>query len=73
MRDAVSSERVGTPALGVMTNRFVSAAELMAKVLGAPDYKFAVIDHPVSSASDTELANKAKQAVELIDELIIHP
>ncbi len=73
MHDAVSSERVGTPALGVMTNRFVSAAELMAKVLGAPDYKFAVIDHPVSSASDTELANKAERAVELIDELILCP
>ena len=73
MHDAVSSERVGTPALGVMTNRFVSAAELMAKVLGAPDYKFAVIDHPVSSASDTELANKAEQAVELIDKLILRP
>ena len=73
MHDAVSSERVGTPALGVMTNRFVSAAELMAKVLGAPDYKFAVIDHPVSSASDTELANRAERAVELIDELILRP
>ena len=73
MHDAVSSERVGTPALGVMTNRFVSAAELMAKVLGAPDYKFAVIDHPVSSASDTELANKAERAVELLDELILRP
>tara|TARA_Y100000766_G_scaffold257575_1_gene245221 strand:+ start:720 stop:941 length:222 start_codon:yes stop_codon:yes gene_type:complete len=73
LHDAVSSERVGTPALGVMTNRFVSAAELMAKVLGAPDYKFAVIDHPVSSASDTELANKAERAVELIDELILCP
>ena len=73
MHDAVSCERAGTPALGVMTNRFVSAAELMAKVLGAPDYKFAVIDHPVSSASDTELANKAEQAVELIDELILRP
>ena len=73
MHDAVSSERVGTPALGVMTNRFVSAAELMAKVLGAPDYKFAVIDHPVSSASDTELANKAERAAELIDELILRP
>ena len=73
MHDAVSSERVGTPALGVMTNRFVSAAELMAKVLGAPDYKFAVIDHPVSSASDTELANKAERTVELIDDLILCP
>ena len=73
MHDAVRSERVGTPALGVMTNRFVSAAELMARVLGATDYKFAVIDHPVSSASDTELANKAEQAVEFIDELILCP
>lgn len=71
MHDAVSSERAGTPALGVMTSRFVSAAQLMSNVLGAPGYKFAVIDHPVSSASDTELANKAKKVVELIDELIL--
>ena len=71
MHDAVSSERAGTPALGVMTSRFVSAAELMSNVLGAPGYKFAVIDHPVSSASDTELANKAEKVVELIDDLIL--
>ena len=71
MHDAVSSERAGTPALGVMTSRFISAAELMSNVLGAPGYKFAVIDHPVSSASDMELANKAKKMVELIDELIL--
>ena len=71
MHDAVSSERAGTPALGVMTSRFVSAAQLMSNVLGAPGYKFAVIDHPVSSASDTELANKAEKVVELIDELIL--
>tara|TARA_Y100001970_G_scaffold234510_1_gene292929 strand:+ start:645 stop:866 length:222 start_codon:yes stop_codon:yes gene_type:complete len=71
LHDAVSSERAGTPALGVMTSRFVSAAELMSNVLGASGYKFAVIDHPVSSASDTELANKAEKVVELIDELIL--
>jgi len=71
LHDAVSSERAGTPALGVMTSRFISAAELMSNVLGAPGYKFAVIDHPVSSASDMELANKAKKVVELIDELIL--
>ena len=71
MHDAVSSERAGTPALGVMTSRFVSAAELMSNVLGAPGYKFGVIDHPVSSASNTELANKAEKVIELIDELIL--
>ena len=71
MHDAVSSERAGTPALGVMTSRFVSAAELMSNALGAPGYKFAVIDHPVSSASDKELANKAEKVLELIDEIIL--
>ncbi len=51
------------PALGVMTERFVSAAELMARVLGLPDYPFAVIDHPLSSASDAALHAMAARTV----------
>jgi hypothetical protein len=47
-----------------MTTRFVSAAEMMSRVLGMPDYAFAVIDHPVSSATDAELADRARQVVE---------
>ncbi len=50
--------------MGVMTTRFVSAAEMMGKVLGLPGYEFAVIDHPVSSASDAELAARARAALE---------
>ena len=38
--------------MAVMTTRFVSAAELMARVLGFPGYAFAVIPHPISSATD---------------------
>jgi hypothetical protein len=48
------------PAIGVMTTRFVSAAELMCRVLGMPGYQFAVIDHPISSASDERLAEYAR-------------
>ena len=43
--------------------QFVSAAELMARVLGADDYPFVVIDHPISSASEEELVKRARQAV----------
>ena len=50
-----------------MTCNFVSAAELMAKVLGMPDYSFAVIDHPVSSATDQELEARALQTMAAID------
>ncbi len=47
-----------------MTTRFVSAAEMMSRVLGMPDHKFAVIDHPVSSATDAELADRARATID---------
>ena len=46
-----------------MTTEFVSAAELMARVLGAEGQPFAVIEHPISSASDDGLAERARSAV----------
>jgi hypothetical protein len=53
-----------------MTTRFVSAAQLMSRVLGMPDYKFAIIEHPVSSATDDELRQRAMatitQAIDLL-------
>ena len=49
--------------MAVMTTRFVSAVELMSRVLGFPGYPFAVIDHPVSSASDEALRDMAASAV----------
>jgi hypothetical protein len=57
------AERQGVPAIGVMTARFVSAAELMARVLGLPDYRFVVIGHPISSASDAELEAYARETI----------
>jgi len=46
-----------------MTEPFSDAASLMARVLGAEDFPFAVIDHPISSASDEALRDRAKAAV----------
>jgi hypothetical protein len=64
LHDSVTAERLIVPAFSVMTSRFVSAAEMMSRVLGMPDYKFAVIGHPVSSATDDELRQMAKMAIE---------
>tara|TARA_Y100000385_G_C13041216_1_gene615358 strand:- start:405 stop:572 length:168 start_codon:yes stop_codon:yes gene_type:complete len=54
-----------------MTSNFVSAAELMATVLGMPGYEFAIIDHPVSSANDSELEARALQTMAAIDSQIL--
>ena len=54
-----------------MTTKFVSAAELMARVLGADSYPFVVIDHPISSASGKVLDNWARQAARESMDLLI--
>lgn len=57
------ADRRGVPAVSVMTTAFVDAAELMARVQGVPDHRFAVIEHPISSADDAGLADRAERAV----------
>ena len=57
-------ERLGVPSIGIMTTNFISAAELMARTLGAEGYPFAIIEHPISSADDATLAAKAKKAID---------
>ena len=59
------------PAIGVMTARFVSAAEMMCRVLGMPNYKFVVIGHPISSASEGTLADYARTTVEQARHLLL--
>lgn len=54
-----------------MTARFVSAAEMMSRVLGMPDYRFAVIGHPVSSATDDELKAMARLAIDQGEALLV--
>lgn len=56
-----------------MTTQFVSAAELMCRVLGMPDYRFVVIGHPISSASDEVLAEYARATVEQARGLLVKP
>jgi hypothetical protein len=58
--------------MAVMTTRFVSAAELMARVLGFPGYEFATIAHPVSSATDDELCAMAVAAIDQARRLLLH-
>gem|GEM_PF-1866501 len=48
--------------MSVITEQFVSAAELMAQVLGAEGFPFVTVPHPISSATGDELAAAARSA-----------
>ncbi len=73
MHDAVVAERLGIPAMAVMTTQFISAAELMCRVLGLPEYKFGVIEHPISSADDAALAVQARSTMEDVVNFLLRP
>ena len=60
----MTAERLLVPAFSVMTKRFVSAAEMMSRVLGMADYRFVVIGHPISSASEADLEAMARLAID---------
>lgn len=62
---------MGIPAAAVMTDAFVNAAELMAATLGAEGYGFAVIDHPIASATVDQLADQAQRAAEACLRLLV--
>lgn len=73
MHDAIAAERLGVPALAVMTTRFTSAAELMARVLGFPGYAFAIIPHPISSANDDGLRERANATIAQLRHQLLYP
>jgi len=47
-----------------MTSKFVSAAELMSRALGAENYPFVAVSHPISSATKDELKIQAGNALQ---------
>ena len=54
---------MGTPAVAVITTAFVDGSDRMAEVLGFPGYRYAIVTHPISSASADDLAVKAALTV----------
>jgi len=56
-----------------MTEKFVSAAELMSQVLGASGFPFVTIEHPISSAETEELTRRANAAADECAALLLQP
>ena len=50
---------MGVPSFGIMISKSVRAARLMSKLLGAGNYLFITINHPISNATKYELKIQA--------------
>ena len=71
MLDGILLERRGIPVAAICTELFVPNGKAIAEAHGAPDFLFALVPHPMASASPTELAREAKQVLPEVIRLLV--
>ena len=64
MHDGISFEQREKPALVICTHPFEATGRNIARILGAPEYAFAMVEHPIGSRTGEELKARAKDAYE---------
>jgi hypothetical protein len=64
LRDVLSFEAQGKPAVLVASAAFASAADHQAAALGQPDVHRVLVAHPIADRTDAEMHELARQAVE---------
>lgn len=63
MHNATELEVRGVPAVVVCTEPFAKTAESMAKRRGFPNYRYILVEHPLSSASPEGVRERARKAL----------
>jgi hypothetical protein len=66
VHDVIRLEQRGVATAAVGTRPFVDEALEQARVLGMPDYRMVLIDHPVQVATTEELRARATGAFDAI-------
>jgi hypothetical protein len=69
--DGILMERRGVPAAPICTDRFIPNGQAIAEAHGAPGYPFALVPHPLASASPAELAREAKEVLPEVLRLLL--
>ena len=62
MHDGITFEQTGKPGLVLCTHPFDPTGRMIAKTLGLPDFRYALVDHPIGSADREGLEARALEA-----------
>jgi hypothetical protein len=71
--DAILLEKRGIPTAAICTEALQASADAMAGVQGFAGYRYAVIEHPVSSLGPPELADRAQAAFPQVLDILLGP
>jgi hypothetical protein len=64
MHDAIKLEAAARPTAVIVTSEFLHEAELQRDVLGMSNLDLVVIEHPLSTLTDQEMEERARQAAD---------
>ena len=63
MQDAATLEKLGVPCSVLVTRPFNTQARAMTNLLGLPNYRYAVIGHPMGSLTAEQVLARAQEAL----------
>ncbi len=69
--NAIALEQRGIPAFLISTPPFTDAVTTMARLKGMPEVRWAIVEHPIGSAGESELRQRAKTAARQFGEAMI--
>ncbi len=70
MLDSILCEKMGIPAIAIVTDAFVETGKLMAAKWGVAEYHFLAVPHPVANLSDAELDLRADGVIDNVVKLL---
>jgi hypothetical protein len=62
LHDAVAIDRIGVPAVALISDQFRNGAATVARMRGADGYRFTVVQHPLGSLNEERLWERAEEA-----------
>jgi hypothetical protein len=69
--DSIIFERLGVPAVPIITKPFAPTAVAIADLHGFTDYTFVPVDHPITSLDEAQLQQRAKIAAPLVEAALL--
>ena len=64
-------ERLGLPTASIITHVFNNTAKAMTRMMGVPDYEYAVAPHPLSSLTDEECLERAESLLPDVERILL--
>ena len=71
MFDSIIFEKLGVPAVPIITKPFAPTAKAIAAKHGMADYTYVEVDHPITSLDRDELLARAKVAAPLVEAALL--